>query len=386
MTSSRTSPSTPSPLRLPVRRRPVAPLVAPVLIALLVGAAGCGGDGQPEPTASPAARSAPVRTVAVEPEDVVETLNLPADLHPDRRAVLAAEVPGTVERLLVDDGDRVAEGELLAAVDTRALEQALAEARAVYERALDDFERAEALYEKRSVTRSDLVAARSEKDVAAARLDSAELQLEKSRLEAPWSGRVAATRVEVGDYVVPGQAMVELVDVDPLKVRAPVPATDVPYVEVGEPVTIRVSSLPGEQIEGRVVRLAAELDPDARTLDLEAEIPNPDGRLRPGMLARLQIPRQRLEGALLIPLDAPIDLEDRKVVYVMAGGVAERRTVRLGATIGERIVVEEGLQPGDRVIVQGQSRVAPGEPVAEQEAPADRPGPGPDDREAEEAP
>ena len=230
------------------------------------------------------------------------------------------------------------------------------------------------------------MAARSEKDVAAARLDSAELQLEKSRLQAPWAGRVAAARVEVGDYVVPGQAMVELVDVDPLKVRAPVPATDVPYVEVGEPVTIRVSGLPGEEIQGRVVRLAAELDPGARTLDLEAEIPNPDGRLRPGMLARIRIPRQRLEGALLIPLDAPIDLEDRKVVYVMAGGVAERRTVRLGATIGERIVVEDGLRPGDRVIVQGQGRVAPGAPVAEQEAPAARPDPDPDDRAAEEAP
>ncbi len=384
MNSFRTCPSTPLFPRGPARRGPVPPLLIAGLLTLSAGVAGCGGDGEPGPAVSaPESRPVPVRTVVVEPEDVVETLDLSADLHPDRRAVLAAEVSGTIERLLVDDGDRVAEGELLAAVDTRALEQNLAEARAVYERALDDYERAEALYEKRSVTRSDLVAARTEKDVAKARLDSAELRLEKSRLEAPWAGRVAATRVEVGDYVVPGQAMVELVDVDPLKVRAPVSATDVPYVEVGESVTIRVSSLPGEEIQGRVVRLAAELDPDARTLGLEAEIPNPDGRLKPGMLARLRLPRQRLEGALLIPLDAPIDMEDRKVVYVMTGGVAERRTVRLGATIGDRVVVEEGLRPGDRVIVQGQGRVAPGEPVAEQEP---RPAPDRGDGAAEEAP
>ena len=239
----------------------------------------------------------------------------------------------------------------------------MAEAQAVYDRAQDDFERAQALFEKRAITRSDLVAARTDKDVAVARLASAKLQLDKSRLDAPWAGQVAAKRVEVGDYVVPGQAMVELVDVDPLKVKAPVPASDVPFVEVGAPVTIRVSSLGGEELSGKVVRLGAELDPGARTLDLEAEIPNPDGRLRPGMLARIRIPRRHLEGALLVPLQALIDLEDRKVVYVVEGDAAARRTVTLGPTVGDRIVVEEGLAPGDRVIVQGQDRVAPGERV-----------------------
>ncbi|MGD2113810.1 MAG: efflux RND transporter periplasmic adaptor subunit [Acidobacteriota bacterium] len=344
--------------------------LAPLVLLAALWAAGCGGDGEPAAATppespEPESRGVPVRTVTVRPEDVVEMLDLPADLRPDRRAVLAAEVPGTVESLLVEEGDRVAEGELLATVDIRALEQALAEARAVHERAADEHRRAETLYEKRSITRSDLVAARTEKDVAVARLDSAKLQLDKSRLEAPWAGVVTATRVEVGDYAVPGQAMVELVDSDPLKVRAPVPATDVPYVQVGEPVTVRISSLPGEEITGRVVRLAAELDPGARTLGLEVEIPNPHGRLKPGMLARVRIPRQRLEGALLVPLEAPIDLEDRKVVYVVVDGAAERRTVELGPTIGERIVVERGLEPGDRVIVQGQSRVAPGERVEE---------------------
>lgn len=334
-------------------------------------AVGCGGAQDESAEAGEAAqeRAVPVRTVVVQPETTVETLDLPADLGPDRRAVLAAEVSGTVESLEVGEGQGVRTGQRLATVDTRALVQAVAEARAVYERALDEHQRAEALFEKRSVTRSDLVAARSERDVAAARLASAELQLEKSRLDAPWAGVVSATRVEVGDYVVPGQAMVELVDVDPIEVRAPVPAVDVPFVAEGEPVTIHVSSFPGEELTGTVVRLAAELDQAARTLDLEAEIPNPDGRLRPGMLARIEIPRRTLEGALLVPIQALIDLEDRQVVYVVEGAGdgarAERRTVQLGATIGERVVVERGLTPGDRVIVQGQNRVAPGQRVEE---------------------
>lgn len=339
-----------------------------LLSILLVACGGQDGDSAPEPDGDGPDRAAavPVHTVTVQPETVVESLELPADLHPDRRAVLAAEVSGTVETLTAEEGERVAAGELLATVDTRALDQALAEARAVHDRAADDFERARKLFEKRSVTRSDLVAARSEKEVAEARLESARLRLDKSRLEAPWAGRVASKRVEVGDYVVPGQAMVELVDVDPLKVRAPVPAADVRYVEVGETVTIRISSRPEEELTGRVVRLAAELDPDARTLTLEAEIPNTgprDGDLKPGMLARVTIPRRRIEDALLVPLDALVDLEDRQVVYVVEGRTAARRTVQTGPTLGDRIVVEQGLVPGDRVIVQGQGRVAPGAPV-----------------------
>jgi len=367
-------------------------LAAGVVLLLAVG---CGGEA-PSDEATPGQpveeRAVTVETVVVQPETAVEILDLPADLGPDRRAVLAAEVPGTVESLEVEEGQRVAAGKLLATVDIRALEQAVAEARAVFERASDEHRRAEALFEKRSVTRSDLVAAQSERDVAKARLASAELNLDKSRLEAPWGGMVSATRVEVGDYVVPGQAMVELVDVDPLKVRAPVPAADVPFVQVGEPVTIRVSSFPGEELTGTVVRLAAELDEAARTLGLEAEIANPEGRLRPGMLARVQIPRRTIEGALLVPIQALIDLEDRQVVYVVEGdgdaAHAERRTVQLGATIGERIVVEQGLASGDRVIVRGQSRVAPGQKVDEASAtqapaagpavPADEPPAAPD--------
>ena len=234
-------------------------------------------------------------------------------------------------------------GQLLATVDTRALEQDLAEAQALFDQAEDEHRRAEALFESRSVTRSSLVEAKTARDVAEARLASARLRLDKSRVEAPWAGVVAAKRVEVGDYVVPGQAMVELVDTSRLKVRAPVAASDVPFVKVGEPVTIEVSSLPGERFEGKVVRLAAELDPAARTLGLEAELSNRDGRLMPGMLARLEIPRRQIPDALVVPLDAVVDLEDRRVVYVVVGGAAERREVAPGPVLGDRVVIERGL-------------------------------------------
>lgn len=353
-------PCTPASTTLPA---PAA--LFPLVVAAAILASGCGGGGaEPTAEAAPEERLTRVRTLTVEPEPVTDVLELPAELLADRRAVLAAEVPGTVERVAVERGDRVAAGELLAAVDTRSLQQAMAEAEALFAQAEDEHRRAQSLFESRSVTRSDLVEAETARDVAEARLETARLQLEESRVEAPWAGTVADRAVEVGDYVVPGQRMFELVDTRKLEVRAPVPAPDVPYVEVGEPVEVQVSTLSGERFTGRVVRLAPELDPATRSLDLEAEIPNPDGRLRPGMLARLRIPRQTIPDALLVPLDALVELEDRKVLYVVTGdGTAERRDVATGPTIGERVVVREGLAPGDRVIVEGQTRVAPGQRV-----------------------
>jgi membrane fusion protein (multidrug efflux system) len=334
--------------------------------ALLMLAAACGGgSSRGETPPAPEEKTALVRTVVPAREDVVDVAVLSADLAPARRAVLAAEVAGVVERMRVEVGQRVAAGQLVATVDTRALEQDLAEAEALHRQATAQHERATALFQKRSITQQQLLDAVTARDVAQARLASARLRLGKSRIEAPWAGEIAARRVEVGDYVQPGQPVVELVDTDPLEVQAPAPSADVPYLRTGVTVTVRVDAFPGEVFTGRLVRLGAELDPRARTLAVEAEIPNPQGRLKPGMAARLEVPRRTLEGALLVPLEALVDLGEQRAVFVVTGGRAERRVVELGPVLGERVVVLAGVTPGERVVVEGEQRVADGQPVEE---------------------
>ena len=123
-----------------------------------------------------------------------------------------------------------------------SLEQAVAEAEALARQARLEAERAEKLFAKRSITEQRLQSALTDRDVAAARLRSTELQVEKSRLAAPWGGRIAAKRAEVGDYVTPGQPIAELIDVSRIKVRAPAPAADAPFLEVGLPVTVFIVS------------------------------------------------------------------------------------------------------------------------------------------------
>ncbi len=305
----------------------------------------------------------PVATVMTASREVVERISLPADLLPLRRAVLAAEVAGTVEMIRASEGDRVAAGRALAEIDTRAQRQRLAEAEAVHRHRQELFRRAEKLLAKKSITEQQYLDAVTERDVAMAQLETARLMLEKSRVAAPWPGTVAVRRVEVGDYVVPGQPVVELLEVRRLKVRAPAPASDVPYLRRGLAAEVRLDVYPGEVFHGEITCLAAELDPSARTLDVEVEIPNAGDRLRPGMYARLEIPRRTLEDAVLVPLAAIVELETSRVVYVVEDERAVQRPVELGAVLGDEVVIARGLAAGERLIVEGQRQVSPGQRV-----------------------
>ncbi|MEM1181229.1 MAG: efflux RND transporter periplasmic adaptor subunit [Acidobacteriota bacterium] len=366
-------------------------LRAAVLLPWLLVALACGGPEAAENTerTSPdqarladgsaaeeaAERAVAVEVLVVETQTVIDRASLSADVRAARRANLAAEVAGTVERLPIDEGDAVGAGDVLAAIDTRALEARLAEARAVDRQRQLQFERAEKLLEKRSITRVQFLDAVTNRDVAAAQLASAELELDQATVRAPWAGTVATTRVEEGDYVVPGQAMIELVDVSRLEVVAPAPAGDVPFLQVGASADVRVDVFPDRVFPGRVSRLAAELDASARTLDVVvnldlAKLAGGDG-LRPGLPARIELVRRTLDDVIVVPLAATVELDESRAIYVVEGGHAVRRPVRLGPIVrgdgvaGDRVVIEDGLVAGDRLVLRGQRRLSPGQAVTE---------------------
>ncbi|MCB1009087.1 MAG: efflux RND transporter periplasmic adaptor subunit, partial [Acidobacteria bacterium] len=300
----------------------------------------------------------------LEPRAVVDRSSLPADLLPLHRATLAAEVGGVVETVGAQLGESVATGHVLATIDERALAQSVAEADALLRQAKLQYQRAQNLFDRKAVTQANLLDAVTNRDVAEARVASARLQLEKARVRAPWGGRIAERYVEPGAFVSPGTPLFVLVDATRIKVRAPAPATDVPFFKVGSEVEIRVDAYPGESFRARIERLGAELDPRTRTLAVEAEIANPGDRLKPGMLARLEVARRELPNALLVPLSAIVDLGGTKAVWAVEDHRAVRREVVLGPVIGEQVVVE-GLAGGARVIVEGQHAVGEGQKVEE---------------------
>ena len=174
----------------------------PVLGLMLTG---CGSDGQATEQGDQvvAERTATVRTELVEAEQVSDMAVFSADLLPMRRATLAAEVPGRVEEIRVELGERVGKGQTLVRIDTRALRQQVAEAEALFTQAQDRFERAEKLFAKRSITKEQHIDAVASRDVAEARLSSVRLSMEKSEVKAPWAGHVAAKRAPPPSRITP---------------------------------------------------------------------------------------------------------------------------------------------------------------------------------------
>lgn len=334
-----------------------------LVAALMVVMSGCGESPQvaPEQEVTPAAT--PVDVVVMTPESVRDEIVVPAEIEPARRATLAAEAGGRVEALVGDLGDRVAAGRGLVTLDRRSANEALAEAVAVERQARLQRERAEALLERRSITKAQLLDAVTAHEVALARLASARLALAHTTVVAPWAGEIAARRVEVGDYVVPGQAVIDLVDRSHLIVRAAVPANDAGLIEAGAEVSVIVAARPELPLAARLIRRAPAIDPVSRTLEIEAELVS--DLVLPGEPARLAVVRRELEGVLLVPTTALIELAEGQAVYVAEDGVARRRVVELGVSVGERVVVTSGLEAGDRVVVRGQDRIADGQPVVE---------------------
>jgi membrane fusion protein, multidrug efflux system len=197
------------------------PAAAAAAGLLALWTAACGGDGEAKAPEAPAERVAQVRALELRPQRVVDVASLPADLAPLHRATLAAEVGGAIESVRAELGQAVARGQLLATIDERSLAQAVAEAEALLRQAALQFERAQNLFDRRAVTKAQLLDAVTNRDVAEARLATTRLALDKARLRAPWSGRIAARHVEIGSFVALGTPLFELVDASRVKVRAP---------------------------------------------------------------------------------------------------------------------------------------------------------------------
>lgn len=337
---------------------------------------------------APARPPAPVVTAVVERGAVRVEQVVVGSVVANRSVAVAAEVAGAVAAVAARRGDTVAEGAVLVRLRPRPVELELAEARARLAeveaqlvRAAADATRSEQLFARTLVAEQEVDASRADRDALGHRRDAAKAQI--ARLEdrlahmvvrAPFAGRVVAERTEVGAWVGVGDPVAEVAALDPVRVRLPVPATMVAELAVGTSVTITADAL-GEARIGRIVAIVPQADAEARTFPVEVAVANPDGRLLPGMVARARLSGPHLADTLLIPKDAVIAGLHGDTVVRVADDLAEVVAVEVVGTSGFRLAVRPvagTLALGDRVVVRGNERLLPGQPVTEAagEAPA----------------
>ncbi|MFA5516395.1 MAG: efflux RND transporter periplasmic adaptor subunit [Desulfuromonadales bacterium] len=341
-----------------------------LLLLLLLLLTACGEKSQAE-NAETKAPAEKVTVVVVEPvvlADLQETFTLPGSLEAWEDLTLAAEVAGPVRWIGVREGDRVRRGEPLLRIDPETAEANLARARAEFAVREKQLQRLEKLLEQKFVSQQEYDEARKAFDIAHADLARARLALEKSTLLSPVDGVVDLLLIDRGEYVAEGAPVAVLVQVDRLKALVEVPEKDVSWLRSGQTVDVLPAAIAGpagKVREGKILHLAYKADPLTRTYLAKIEVRNPAGDLRPGMILRARFLRRELTQAIAIPLYAVVERGGERIVFVEVQGIAQRRPVRTGAVLGDRVVIEEGLRPGDRLLVQGQQLVTDGTKITE---------------------
>jgi membrane fusion protein (multidrug efflux system) len=355
-------------------------MTARVLLALtsVLALAACGGE-----ETAVATLATPVIVEPVQVGDLVERIEGTGELAAPDRALIAAEVDGRVTDVLVDEGARVQAGSVLLTIDPEKrkldVDSARAQARdadAAYEVAQREYERAKALHEQGIASDSvldlrgtELSRAQARRDSAAASRGVAEKLLRDASVRAPFAGLVARREISRGDYVRPGQQLLEVVALDPIEVEFSVAERDTARVKVGQPVGVSVEPYPGEQFAGEVSAISPVIDPRTRTMRVKARIPNGDGRLRPGLFARTDLGVAKRSNVVLVPAEAVLQRADGEVLFIVgADDRAKRIVVKTGVQREGRIEIVEGVSGEDHVVIAGQAALIDGAAITRKQA------------------
>jgi RND family efflux transporter MFP subunit len=303
---------------------------------------------------------------------------LSGSLAPEREAALRAEVGGTVTAALVEPGQPVRAGQVLARIETGGLNEQVLSARSAvtsaelaYETAQRNAERSDRLLQAGAIAardaetaRTQASAARAQLETARAQLAAAQRQLRNTEVTAPFSGVVGTKTVSRGDVVAPGAALYTVVDPSSMRLEASVPAEQLAQVRVGAPVAFTVNGYPGRRFAGRITRVSPVADPTTRQVQIIASIPNAGNRLVAGLFAEGRVAAESRE-AFVAPAAA---IDQRGVtpsVVRVKNGRAEKVQVELGlADEGtERVEIRRGVQLGDTLLLGQAQGIAPNTPV-----------------------
>lgn len=321
---------------------------------------------EPEPQKPPADLSAldeapavRVRPSTAQPHAVVDLLR--GRTEANRLVEIKSETDGRIIELNVDDGTRVSEGEVIARLSPGDRPARLAEAKALLAQRKIEHEADRKLSKKGFRADTQVAATEASLEAAEAAVKIAQVELDYTRIRAPFDGVVDSRMVELGDFVDRGDAIAQLVELDPILIVTQVNERDVQRLEIGTPGTARLMT--GRNVEGRIRHISAVADKATRTFRVELEVPNPDGAISDGMTAEIAMPLSRVPAHLVSP--AILTLSDRGVVGVKAVDDDNRvvfHPVKIIDTDNDGVWIA-GLPGEITLITVGQEYVSEGDAV-----------------------
>jgi RND family efflux transporter MFP subunit len=327
-----------------------------------------GAQAQPSESEEEPRRVVNVEVMEVRPESFTHFVQVVGTVEAQRDVMVSAEEGGVVETVEAAKGEVVRPGEALVRLDADVLRAQLEQAASQAALAEESWQRQKQLWEQDSIgTEIAYLQAKYNAETARAQARVLDERVSRTVVRAPISGILDDRTVEVGSMVSPGAPVARILDVDTVEVVAGIPERYAADIERGARVAVTVKSLGGREYVGAVDFVGTAVDGGSRTFQVEVLVPNPGLGIKPGMVADVQIARRTLEGALTVPRHAVMRRENGYVVYVARraedGWRAEVRPVEPGPSRDERVVIESGLDAGDRVVTVGQQQLAAGDAI-----------------------
>jgi membrane fusion protein (multidrug efflux system) len=296
----------------------------------------------------------------VAPSTMQDRINLPGVIEPWEKLTLLSKVPGTVIDTLVQEGDKVIKGQVIARLDPADFRIALNSARAVYELAVTDQQRLATLFEQDIIPRAQIEKIDAHVKTSKAALQNAKLMLSRCTITAPISGVIRRLDAVEGLLLNVSDPVAEILQIDRVKAVVGIPESDVAMVRNIEEVTLTVQALDDKDIIGRTHYLASSPENGAKLYRMELAVGNNDHQILPGMFFRAQIVKKVYQDTMAVPIYTVIKRQDKQFVYVEKNGVAHQLPVELGIIEDWQVQVVSGLSPGSRVVVEGHRDIDQG--------------------------
>lgn len=332
-----------------------------VLGAALAGCnpgAGADDEGDEETPAIPVEIALPVRG------DINASYSGTAAIEAFRDATVIAKVGGEVREILVEEGDDVVAGQVLARLDGDRLRLEKDQAEARLKKLKRDYQRNLDLKEKGLISAGDFEKIQYEMEALQATYDMAQLEVDYTEIRAPIDGVVSERFIKVGNTIDMNAPTFQVTSLEPLVSYLHVPEREYRRLVAGQKVTIAIDALQGTSYEASVARVSPVVDPLTGTFKITIEVVDPSRRLKPGMFGRIRIVHDHRENVLLIPRGAVLQENEQSSVFVVDEGLASRREVETGYAEAGYVEVLSGVQDGDRVVIVGQANLKDGSKLA----------------------
>jgi membrane fusion protein, multidrug efflux system len=312
-----------------------------------------------------------VTTIVAAEEAWPSTLSAIGTVAAVRGVTIAADLPGTVEKIAFDSGQAVREGDVLALQDTRQERAQLAAADAQRDLARVNFERLQGLLNERVISRAEFDRAIAEQRQADGRVGEIHAAIDRKTIKAPFSGVLGLRHVNLGQYLSGGDPLVTLQALNPIYVNFGVPQQAAGQMRPGRSVRITVGEQPGVAMTGRVTALDSVVDEATRNVQVQATLANPNGLLRPGMFVQTEVVSGAGSTLVSLPASAVSYAPFGDSVFVVTEITNEKGTyrgvrqqfVKLGATRGDQIAIVAGVKKGDEVVTSGTFKLRNGAAV-----------------------